>query len=257
MTTPQDEVAPLLERFLADARRTVPLVALWAHGSLALGDFQPGRSDFDLIAVVGADLVDGLGNDHRRQLRRLHKALARDMPLAAKLHCSYVVESTLPDVGRRHVTWAQQRLMTRPVGPVSRRELTTGGKCLYGPPPAGLLPAVTDRELADFIRRDLRDFWYPASAKRTRWLQDVWVDLGPLTLARATVTLRDGRLITKGEALDVLASLDAPPDVVRDIRRRRYDPPPHPVSLRWRLERAHLARTFVRDGIDRALLGAE
>ena len=80
----------------------------------------------------------------------------------------------------------------------------------------------------------------------------MWVDLGPLTVARATVTLRDGRLITKGEALDVLAGLGAPAGVIADIRARRYGPE-RPVSWWWRLRRAWLARGFVRAGIDRAL----
>ena len=47
-----DEVRPLLDRFTADAGRAVPLEALWAHGSLALGDCQPGRSDLDLVALT-------------------------------------------------------------------------------------------------------------------------------------------------------------------------------------------------------------
>lgn len=152
------------------------------------------------------------------------------------------------------MTWAHNELFDRPVSPVGRRELLTGGLSLYGPGPAGLLPAVPDAELAAFIRADLRGFWYPATAARhLRWLQDVWVDLGMLTLARASFTLRDGTLITKGEALEVLPGLGAPQRVVDDIRRRRYDPAPRPVGPRWRLARARLARPFVREGIDRVL----
>ncbi|GAA5079360.1 putative nucleotidyltransferase [Thermocatellispora tengchongensis] len=46
-----ETVAPLLDRFLREAREAVPLTAMWVHGSLALGDYRPGRSDLDLIAV--------------------------------------------------------------------------------------------------------------------------------------------------------------------------------------------------------------
>ncbi len=243
-----DQVKPLLERFAADAAAAVPLVALWAHGSLALGDFQAGRSDLDLVALVAADIT----GPQREQLRRTHKALIRNGDLADKLHCSYVVRSQLADVGRSHVTWAMGGLFDRPVSPVSRRELRDGGLCLHGPEPSTLVPAVTDQDLAAYVRGDLRDFWYPATSKPVLWLRDIWVDLGLLTLARASVTLQDGRLISKREAFEVLARLDAPADVVRDIYRRRYETD-QPVSERWRFQRAILARTFVRSRIARIL----
>ncbi|MGH3252452.1 MAG: hypothetical protein ACRDOI_40420 [Trebonia sp.] len=60
---------------------------------------------------------------------------------------------------------------------------------------------ITGAELAGYIRGDLRDYWLPQTARPDLWRRDIWVDLGMLTLARAQVTLRDGRLITKKEAL--------------------------------------------------------
>ena len=76
--------------------------------------------------------------------------------------------------------------------------------------------------------------------------------MGLLTFARATVTLRDGRLITKREALDVLTSLGAPAGLVRDIYQRRYENPP-PITESWRAERGEQARTFFREGIRQVL----
>ncbi|WNI32218.1 hypothetical protein [Streptomyces sp. ITFR-6] len=72
--------------------------------------------------------------------------------------------------------------------------------------------------------------------------------LGPLVLARATVTLRDGRLITKGEALTELPALGAPADLVHDIHERRYADPV-PLSEAERVRRSEQARAFVRHGI--------
>jgi hypothetical protein len=243
-----DEVRELLDRFAAEISLVVPLVALWAHGSLALGDFQPGRSDLDLVALVSATISD----KQRQELKRAHEGLIKQVPLADKLHCSYVVRSELADAGRRHVTWAHEELFDRVVSPVSRRELSQGGLCLLGPAPATVVPVVTDQELADYIRGDLRDFWYPKTDRPDLWLRDIWVDLGLLTLGRASVTLRDGRLITKKEALEVLAGLGAPADVLRDIYQRRYETGP-PISVRWRTKRGDLARTYVRAGIQRVL----
>lgn len=239
-----DEVKPLLDRFLADVGHALPLAALWAHGSLALGDFQPGRSDLDLIALIEATPTPA----QRQELERIHG----QVPAAEKLHCAYVARAETDDTGRDHLTWAHDELFSRPVSPVSRRELHQGGLCLAGPAPSTLIPPVTDQELTDYIRGSMRDYWYPVTGRADPWRRDVWVDLGLLTFARATVTLQDGRLITKREALAVLADLGAPGDVVRDICQRRYHNPP-PITERWRAERGERARTYLRDAISQTL----
>jgi hypothetical protein len=242
------EVRRLLDRFAADVGRVLPLIALWAHGSLALGDFQPGRSDLDLVALIGAAITDA----QRQDLQHIHETLLRQAPLASGLHCAYLVRSELADPGQPHLTWAHGELLHRRVSPVSRRELCRGGLGVLGPAPASVVPAVTDQELADYIRGDLREFWYPSTERPALWLRDIWVDLGMCTLARAAVTLQDGRLITKKEALEVLASWGAPADVIRDIYQRRYETAP-PMSEQWRDRRGFLARTYVRAGIERVL----
>jgi len=132
-----DDVRGLLDRFAVDIGRVVPMVALWAHGSLALGDFQPGRSDLDLVALVGAAITD----TQRQELKLAHEEL---------------------------------------------------------------------------------------------------------------VTLGQGRLITKREALDVLTAMGAPAEVVDDIYQRRYGTGSS-LSTQWRARRGQLAQTYVRAGIERVL----
>ncbi|MEU3507326.1 nucleotidyltransferase domain-containing protein [Streptomyces longwoodensis] len=238
----------VLERFVSAVRQAVPTLAVWAHGSLALGDFQPGRSDLDLIAVVDVPL-DGEAKD---RLALMHQRFVEEEPAAAKLHCSYMVRAELAEARADHVTWAHGTILDRPVTPVTRRELLEGGLTLHGPPPVELLPPLLPGQLEDFIRRDLEEFWLPATGKPLLWLRDIWVDLGLLVLARATVTLRDGRLITKGEALTELRNLGAPADLVRDLHDRRYAHPA-PLSRLPRIRRALRARAFVRRGIKHTL----
>jgi hypothetical protein len=250
--TEPDATGRLLERFAAEAGEAVPLTALWAHGSLALGDYQPGRSDLDLIALVETAPTPGQQDD----LQRVHQALHDQVPLAEKLHCTYVARGEWADAGQDHLTWAHGEMFARPVSPVTRRELHLGGLVLRGLGPSAVVPPVTDQELAGFIRGDLLDNWYPHTGQADLWLSDIWVDVGLTTFARAAVTLRDGRLITKREALDVLASLGAPAGLVKDIRQRRYENPP-PITERWRAERGEQARTFFRQGIRQLLALAD
>ncbi|MER6675539.1 nucleotidyltransferase domain-containing protein [Streptomyces sp. NPDC000983] len=237
------ETEELLDRFVRALTALDPQ-AVWAHGSLAGGDYQEGRSDLDLIAVLPAPVTPGVV----WKLALLHARL-RSEPLAAQLHCTYLTPDTADDAGRSHLTWAHQQLFRRPVTPVTRRELHAFGRVLHGRGPAGLLPTVPDRELSAFVVRDQREFWRPAVDKARLWTRDVWVDLGMITLARATVTAREGRLISKREALDLLPGLGAPVEVVDDIRRRRYGDPAPPTE-EWTARRARLTRDYLGPAID-------
>ncbi|MGW4030313.1 nucleotidyltransferase [Streptomyces sp. NPDC004838] len=240
----------LLERFVSEVGPVLPLVSIWVHGSIAAGeDYRPGRSDLDLIAVVERPCTEA----EERRLAELHENLLKDGPIAAKLHCGYVPAAELADVPREHVTWAHQELFRRPVSPVTRRELHEFGRVLHGRPVAGLLPPVTDAQLKRHIVEELTEYWRPTLSRRELLLHDTWVDFGFLTLARALVTLREGRLISKREALDVLVTaLDAPEEVVEDIRRRRYGEP-GPASREWLDRRAESALAFLVHAIDRVI----
>jgi hypothetical protein len=235
----------LLSRFVSAIQPVVPLVSVWAHGSLAGGDYQPGRSDLDLIAILSRACTAV----EEQRLGEVHESLGDSTALASRLHCSYCAAGELDDAARLHLTWAHEELMRRRVTPVTRRELFDFGLVLYGEKPAALLPPVTDEQLAEFVVQDMESFWLPSLDHPERWDRDIWVDLGLLTLARAAVTLRDGKLITKAEALRVLTELGAPAEVVDDIGRRRYGDP-GPASRRWIARRAELTLTFLRPAIE-------
>ncbi|MFF4541671.1 nucleotidyltransferase [Streptomyces aureus] len=241
---PEEATARLLDRFLAGLRPLDP-VALWAHGSLAGGDYQERRSDLDLIAVLKEPVRPGTVRD----LIRLHRRLSTEEPLAAQLHCSYLTPGTTAGAGRSYPTWAHGTVMRRPVTPVTRRELHAFGRVLHGVPPADLVPPVPESELRAFVVRDQKEFWRPSVDKPGLWTRDIWVDLGTVTFARATVTLRDGRLISKREALELLPGLGAPPEVVEDISRRRYGDTTVPTPA-WTRRRAVLTRDFLGRAID-------
>ncbi len=213
----------------------MPVEAIWIHGSLALGDFVPSRSDLDLVCVVAGEADPAV-------IKAIHRPLTS--PLGRRLHCTYIPVDSLADPTLRHPTFAQEYYFARPVTPVTRRELLLADLALSGPPPSSLLPATTDEELAAFVRDDLLTFWHPVTRKRRPWLRDIWVDLAMVTLARAETTLRSGALITKHAALEQLPTLGAPAAVVEDIRRRRYGGAVD-RSMSWRLHRADLTRAYL------------
>ncbi|BFO20519.1 nucleotidyltransferase domain-containing protein [Streptomyces sp. KM77-8] len=233
----------LLDSFLTGLAPLAP-VAVWAHGSLAGGDYQEGRSDLDLIVVLDHPVTP-------RTVWRfalLHARL-RNEPLADRLHCTCL--DTADRGGRRaappHLgARAALRAAGHPGHPRRAAHLRPGPArgAARGRPAAG-----AGGELAAFVVRDQREFWRRAVDRAAHWTQDVWVDLGLLTFARATVTLREGRLISKREALDALPGLGAPGEVVEDIRRRRYDDPVPPAE-EWIARRARLTRDYLGPAID-------
>ncbi len=232
------EVESLLGRFVTEVAQLLDPPAIWAHGSLALGDFQAGRSDLDLVAVIAEPLTPGL----TARLTALHERLLREEPAAAKLHCAYLPIADIADVEINHYNFAHGHAQRRPVSPVSRCELLRGGRVLAGLSPAELLPPVSDEELAAYVRHMLRSYYLPVvTGSPSAWFSDVWVDQVTLGFARAAVTLRDGRLITKREALEELLRLGVPPRLVADIAGRRYGEA-HKTGLNWRLRRALLFR---------------
>lgn len=243
----------MIDRFVTDTATRLRPVAVWAHGSLAGGDFQPGRSDLDLIVVIRQPLA----RDQITRLTAYHRRLYRDEPAAAKLHCSYLPATAAEDASARHFTWAAGRSMRRPVSLVTRCELLRFGRVLAGATPADILSPVSDEDLAAYIRYSLRKHVLDVIAWPHNCFRDSHVDLCTLIVARAAVTLRDGCLITKGEALAELTRRAAPPRLVADIRRRRYgvadeaggtgaEGEARATGLAWRLQRALMFRRYVR-----------
>src|ERR1022692_3652011 len=99
----------LLGRFISALQRVLPLVSVWAHGSLAGGDYQPGRSDLDLIAILGRPCTAA----EEQQLGEVHESLGSAIALASGLHCSYCAAGELDDPARLHLTWAHEEFIDR------------------------------------------------------------------------------------------------------------------------------------------------
>ena len=236
-------VAPVVPRFAAAIREVAGVTAFYAGGSIGSGDYRPGISDLDLVAVLGAPLTRA----RRDRLSTMHRTLG-----VAKLHCAYVPSPDISDVARKHVTWAHEKLFRRPLSGISRAELHQFGVTVYGPAPADLVPAVTREALSEAARVELRGYWTGAVRRARVWRTDLHVDLGLTTVSRADVTIAEGRLITKREAIDRLPELGVPVELTDEIRRRRAG---EPVALSEQQirDRAGLVRGIMREQLGRLL----
>jgi hypothetical protein len=118
---------------------------LLVAGSLATGDYVPGVSDLDLVALTGGPV----GPARQEVLAGLHRELDQGSAQGLDLGCQYVDAGRLADLGGRHPTWTHGSLVQRSLSGVTRAELVRHGFAVLGRPPSAVLPEMTD----DDIRR--------------------------------------------------------------------------------------------------------
>jgi hypothetical protein len=206
----------LLKRLATDASAIAPVVGLYLHGSLVLDDFQDGRSDLDVVAV----LTRSASETERSRLAGMHRRFTVEEPRAAALHCAYVDGSTIGEVSRRHPAWAHARLLFRPLSVFARRELLAVGRNALGPPISTVLPARTCPATVEALEAEWR-YWRRRSYSPHLWWQDSWVDIGLTSAVREQVWRKDTRIISKTEAIARMPDLGVPVWLVEDMRYRR------------------------------------
>jgi hypothetical protein len=222
------------------------LAGLYVGGSVASGDYRPGVSDIDAVALVERPP----GRALREAITVRHQQLVRDVPGAAGLHCVYVPRPAVEDVAAKHWTWAFDELFRRPLSGIARAELLADPVVVSGPAPATWLPAMGADDLRAAARAELTGYWSRAVRKRAIWEQDVYVDQGATTVARADLTILEGRLVTKSAALAHLPALGLSADIVDEVTRRRAGESV-PMTPEQRSARAIVVRRFVATHIDR------
>jgi hypothetical protein len=116
---------------------------LLVAGSLATGDYVPGVSDLDLVALTGGPV----GAARQEILAGLHRELDQGAAEGLDLGCQYVDGGRLADLGALHPTWTHGSLVQRSLSGVTRAELVRHGFAVLGRPPAAVLPEMTDDDV--------------------------------------------------------------------------------------------------------------
>ena len=221
---------------------------LYVGGSVATGDYRPGVSDIDAVALMTTAPSPAL----RSHLVSVHERLVGEEGDASALHCAYVSADRIGDVERRHWTWAFGELFRRPLSLIARAELHANPVIVFGPSPATWLPPVSSDELRRGARAELAGYWSRALRRRAIWDEDIYVDLALTVWARADATITDGVLITKSAAIARMAERSVPADIVDGVARRRAGE----AVVLTDTERAHRAvrvRRFLRQEFARIL----
>ncbi|MFU8850716.1 nucleotidyltransferase domain-containing protein [Micromonospora sp. SL1-18] len=231
---------PVVEEFGRELAALGWVSGLQVAGSLATGDYLPGVSDLDLVA-----LVDGPVDAARQAtLVDLHRRLDAGTGSGLNLGCVYVDTAAIPDVQVRHPTWTHEQLVQRILSGVTRAELVHHGYAIFGPAPGDVFPPMSPDDVRAAAWAELTGYWAWAARRPWLWWDPVLADLGLTSMARGRYALGNGELLTKTEAI---RQADAPAWLIDQLAARRRGEPVSSPRLRtaliaWRDARRTVAR---------------
>lgn len=185
------------------------LLGLYVVGSLAVGDFDPVRSDLDFIVVTQTDI----GTAHVQALQEMHAQFAEEpSPWAQRLEVIYAPQAALRVEYRPlpgHVPQLEKgtALFTAPLedgwvfGCWTLRER---GLTVCGPPPERLGVVTAQRAMAEAVRAVAAQWLHDAAHDPTwlGWLREREHRLFVVqTLCRMLYSLETGEVTSKPHAL--------------------------------------------------------
>ncbi|MEX1018977.1 MAG: aminoglycoside adenylyltransferase domain-containing protein [Litorilinea sp.] len=199
----EPEVYTLVETLLARIQRAlgVRLVGFYLYGSLVTGDFDPGVSDVDLLAVVESPLREA----EFRTLEAMHLAVLAAYPAwRERIEIVYLPARAL----RAFRTESSPLAVISPGEPFNIKPagidwlmnwylVRTMGQTLYGPPPATLIDPIAQAEFLQAVREHA--YGWPA------WIEAMRDDCkyqayGVLTMCRTAYSIRHGVHVSKRKA---------------------------------------------------------
>jgi hypothetical protein len=189
--------------YLALADRHAPglVEGLYLQGSVALGDYRPGRSDIDFVAVTGRA-------PDMEALRAIHHdlRLGRRRPFFDGLYVCWDDLRRDPAqvaAGPAVHEWRLESASRFERQLVTWHVLAQAGVPVRGPAVASLGVHADWPALAAATRRNLDEYWVPWTRRRARGLVGLtaWATTwGVLGIARLRHTLAAGRVTSKTEA---------------------------------------------------------
>ena len=219
------------------------LIGLYLHGSLVVGDFAPGRSDVDLMAVLTVQPDDEL----LVPLVRVHDKVSELFPTwRGHVEVEYVALDTLrqhsaggtveaPGVIARISPGEHLHLLPATPHRILGWSLVRRyGRTLIGPPAQTVIPSISMELVTGALLHHVRD--WPV------WVREMATAGGQayavLSLCRAAVSLETGAYVSKKAAATLVAqALPAWTDIVLWARDWWYeggsdDEPPRTVEVR-------------------------
>ena len=227
--SPMPDLSPSITSLLEDLLSRLQtllssnLVGLYLRGSLATGDFEPDRSDVDLLVVLDHP-VDEV---QFQQLKDLHDQIANlDNAYAKRLEIAYIDRAGIRKFqpGREYPTLGQgEELGWQEHGTnwlMERWMVREHGIPLFGPDPETLIDPINPAEIKAAAVERLQDWavWAEDESDPDWQLPRSHKAYAVETICRGLYTVGHGRLVSKHEAVNW--ALKAIPKPWRDLVNR-------------------------------------
>jgi len=175
-------------------------IGLYLHGSLALGDFDPGHSDIDFCVVTTRELPLKLIADLEAAHGRINES---GLAWVDKLEGSYLSKKTLwrydpEEIPHPHV-YNKKFSVTRDDRDwvINRHILRECGVAVAGPPIKPFIAPVGPEELREAIVLGLREDWTPKLEDREWLVPPSRQPYVVLTCCRVLYTMKYGTITSK------------------------------------------------------------
>jgi predicted nucleotidyltransferase len=196
------EPAEVLARVASDLAEVLgdDLLSLALHGSLALGDFAPGRSDLDVLAVMATDPTSATLS----VLTEVHARLDTDFPeWSGRVEVGYISAEAVEAIVQG-TDESRPMIRISPGEPLHEVEASRhyvlswaaaiqADQPIAGAAPSTVLPAIDRRLIREVIILHVRAW--------PEWVQDMQAvgaqAYAVLTLCRAAESLATGRQVSK------------------------------------------------------------
>lgn len=205
--TEYSEINVVLEEMLTAVTRILSsqFVGMVLNGSLAVGDFNPKRSDIDFIVVTDGELDAGIVN----KLANMHARLrASGHDWATRLEGDYIpasclrrydpAQATYPHLGEDGHFAVEGHGSDMVIQYFTLREK---GVVLAGPPPQTLIDPILPDDLRQAALGILFGWWQPMLTEPFRLEADDYQVYAVLTMCRILYTLRFGDVVSKPTAV--------------------------------------------------------
>jgi predicted nucleotidyltransferase len=213
--TPFPAVNQVLRDLLSRIRHLLDeqFIGMYLYGSLAMGDFEPSRSDIDFVVVTDTHLPVPIVEE----LESMHLDLARKgSKWVRKLEGAYVPKTII----RRHApehppvpTINEGSFYMAPLGSdwvLQRYVLRETEKSVDGPSLRRLIDPVGPGDLRAAILEIIDQWWEPMLADPSRLQDHGYQPFAVLSMCRSLYTMRESELGTKSAAAKwAIASLPA------------------------------------------------
>jgi Nucleotidyltransferase domain. len=201
--TDYPEVNSVLRELLSGAQQTLreQFVGMYLDGSLAIGGFDPDKSDIDFVVVTDAEVsLDTFG-----VLKAMHQHIAAGASKwGRELEGSYISKRALcydrKPAAHPYIDRGSVLAMVRQESgywPIHRHVLRDHGVALAGPLPQTLIDPVAPGELREAVRGILREWWTPMLTEGPLLQNGFYRCYAVLTMSRMLYTLRHGTIVTK------------------------------------------------------------